>query len=129
MTAWKGHHELPRVFLSLLPTSYLPSLFQVHRDGVITFGEKNNLLESTSRGKNPLTQDYAAVAAFYAPVFVDEGSAVFYRETQDEPSLERATRHVVFSFEQERDFRATDVFIATWHNVKCAHDRLKKQVS
>ncbi|XP_035685252.1 sushi domain-containing protein 2-like [Branchiostoma floridae] len=57
------------------------------------------------------------IAPYWADVDTEEGGHVMYRETTDSGLLERATVDITAAFPQLPDFRATWVFIATWHDV------------
>lgn len=61
--------------------------------------------------------DYPVIAPLYSNVDVRASGAVYYRETQDEVILDRATRTVKAAFRRAENFQAKSVLIVTWEDV------------
>ena len=65
----------------------------------------------------PLGDNRSLVAPFWADADTRNGGNVFYRETTDPNLLQQATYDVTATFVDQRKFKATWLFIATWHEV------------
>ena len=94
------------------------ALFQVHSDGLITFGKDPRSISKLHHRKYPFPAHYPSIAPFYAPVSVGRNSYVTYRASKKEKDLDRATADVRSSFYHQRHFKASFVFVATWSGVK-----------
>lgn len=116
--------KTPIVFYNDVYTSVFVSIFiliyshfknfykQVNSNGLISF------ITEVSRFFNlqfPL--DFPAIAPLYSNVDVRASGSVYYRETQDDNILDRATRTIRGAFSKEKDFRATSALIVTWEDV------------
>lgn len=60
---------------------------------------------------------YKLIAAFLSDIDTSAAGSVYYRQTQDENLLERASSDVKGHFQGYQDFKATSLFIATWEDV------------
>lgn len=65
----------------------------------------------------PISKDRRVVAAFWADVDNRRAGDVYYRESTEQPILERASRDIVQYFPEFPGFSAQWVFIATWYRV------------
>ncbi|XP_035658101.1 sushi domain-containing protein 2-like [Branchiostoma floridae] len=65
----------------------------------------------------PLGDGRRLIAPFWCDVDTNNGGFVMYRETTDTSILERATTDITSAFPDQPNFRATWVFVATWHEV------------
>ncbi|KAF4521231.1 hypothetical protein B566_EDAN005442 [Ephemera danica] len=61
--------------------------------------------------------EYPVIAPLYTDVDIRGGGAVYYRETQEETLLRRASETIVYAFSKGQNFRATSLFIVTWQDV------------
>ena len=94
---------------------FFQCLLQVNTNGAISFQvELRQFIPSSF----PLGDDRRLLAPFWADVDIRNGGDVWYRESTDKALLERATKDVTYTFVgQQHRFRATWLFITTWHNV------------
>ena len=88
--------------------------FQVNTNGVISFLVQ---VSQYTPDPFPLGDSRRLVAPFWADVDTRNGGQVFYRETTDSQLLKRATNDVTATFVDHRKFKATWLFVATWHEV------------
>lgn len=65
----------------------------------------------------PLGDNRRLLAPFWADVDTRNGGDVFYRETTDPNLLQQASNDVTATFVDQRKFKATWLFIATWYEV------------
>lgn len=65
----------------------------------------------------PISKDRRVVAAFWADVDNRRAGDVYYRESTEQPILERASRDIAQYFPEFPGFSAQWVFIATWYRV------------
>ncbi|KAL9985251.1 hypothetical protein ACROYT_G007629 [Oculina patagonica] len=89
------------------------SLF-VNTNGVISFLVQ---VSQYTPDTFPLGDNRRLVAPFWADVNTRNGGEVFYRETTDPNLLQQATDDVTAAFVDQRKFKATWLFIATWYEV------------
>ncbi|XP_069687047.1 nidogen [Periplaneta americana] len=89
----------------------------VNANGLLSF-----LTEIPSFFNIQFPLDYPVIAPLYTNVDTRGSGTVFYRETQDESLLQRASESVHQAFSYGADFEARSLFIATWEDVGY-HDR------
>ncbi|XP_029472488.1 sushi, nidogen and EGF-like domain-containing protein 1 [Rhinatrema bivittatum] len=65
----------------------------------------------------PISKDRRVVAAFWADVDNRQAGEVYYRESKDPATLQRATKDIHKYFPDFPDFRAEWAFIVTWYRV------------
>ncbi|CAH1272490.1 SUSD2 [Branchiostoma lanceolatum] len=87
---------------------------QVNTNGVISFLAQ---VDQYTSDPFPLGDGRRLIAPYWADVDTDEGGHVMYRETTDSSILQRATTDITAVFPYLPGFRATWVFIASWHEV------------
>lgn len=87
---------------------------QVNTNGVISFLDQVSQFTPDSF---PLGDNRRLVAPFWADVDTTVAGEVFYRETTDQSLLQQASEDVRANFLDHRKFKATWLFIATWHEV------------
>lgn len=93
--------------------SFPPSL-QVNNNGIISFLKEVSQFTPVAF---PISKDRRVVAAFWADVDNRRAGDVYYRESTEQPILERASRDIVQYFPEFPAFSAQWVFIATWYRV------------
>lgn len=86
----------------------------VNTNGVISF---LRTVSTYTPDPFPLDGDRRLVAIFWADVDTTKGGKVWYRESTNQTTLERASQEVRDYFPSFFRFQATWVFIATWDNV------------
>ena len=106
-----------------------PLTFQVHADGLITFGKEPSSITTLRHRKYPLPSQFPTIAPFYAPVTVEGEGHVFYRLSRERKVLTQATADVRSSFWDQDLFNASLAFVATWSRVKHVHGKFAKEVS
>eukprot|EP00058_Branchiostoma_floridae_P017536 XP_002603024.1 hypothetical protein BRAFLDRAFT_84760 [Branchiostoma floridae] len=98
----------------LLVLFAVPSIQQVNTNGVISLlGQISQFTPDSF----PLGDGRRLIAPFWCDVDTNNGGFVMYRETTDTSILERATTDITSAFPDQPNFRATWVFVATWHEV------------
>ncbi|XP_019614681.1 PREDICTED: sushi domain-containing protein 2-like [Branchiostoma belcheri] len=97
---------------------------QVNTNGVISFLVQ--IWQYTSE-PFPLGDSRRLIAPYWADVDTRKGGYVMYRETTESDILQRATLDITAAFPHLPYFRATWVFIATWHNVAYYGSRSSKR--
>ncbi|XP_046389156.1 nidogen-like isoform X2 [Ischnura elegans] len=103
--------EIPlKVPVTFYDDSY--SSIYVNSNGLLSFRTE---IPSFFNIQFPL--DYPVIAPFYSDVDTRGAGTIFYRETQDEALLSRATGLVREYFSSASSFEAKSVFIATWKGV------------
>uniref|UniRef100_A0A8C5KE78 Sushi, nidogen and EGF-like domain-containing protein 1 n=1 Tax=Jaculus jaculus TaxID=51337 RepID=A0A8C5KE78_JACJA len=86
----------------------------VNNNGIISFLKEVSQFTPVAF---PIAKDRCVVAAFWADVDNRRAGDVYYRETTDEATLNRATEDIRRYFPELPDFSATWVFVATWYRV------------
>ncbi|KFO81208.1 Sushi, nidogen and EGF-like domain-containing protein 1, partial [Cuculus canorus] len=87
---------------------------QVNNNGIISFLKEVSQFTPVAF---PISKDRRVVAAFWADVDNRRAGDVYYRESTEQPILERASRDIVQYFPEFPEFSAQWVFIATWYRV------------
>lgn len=95
------------------PVCFPPSL-QVNNNGIISFLKEVSQFTPVAF---PISKDRRVVAAFWADVDNRRAGDVYYRESTEQPILERASRDIAQYFPEFPGFSAQWVFIATWYRV------------
>lgn len=95
------------------PVSFPPSP-QVNNNGIISFLKEVSQFTPVAF---PISKDRRVVAAFWADVDNRRAGDVYYRESTEQPILERASRDIMQYFPEFPGFSAQWVFIATWYRV------------
>lgn len=85
----------------------------VNNNGHLSFDYEVPVYQPTLR----LGSRYKLIAAFLSDIDTSAAGSVYYRQTQDENLLERASSDVKGHFQGYQDFKATGLFIATWEDV------------
>ncbi|NXL53183.1 SNED1 protein, partial [Podilymbus podiceps] len=86
----------------------------VNNNGIISFLKEVSQFTPVAF---PISKDRRVVAAFWADVDNRRAGDVYYRESTEQPILERASRDIVQYFPEFPGFSAQWVFIATWYRV------------
>ncbi|NXN16557.1 SNED1 protein, partial [Indicator maculatus] len=86
----------------------------VNNNGIISFLKEVSQFTPVAF---PISKDRRVVAAFWADVDNRQAGDVYYRESTEQPILERASRDIVQYFPEFPEFSARWVFIATWYRV------------
>ncbi|NXU79942.1 SNED1 protein, partial [Oreotrochilus melanogaster] len=86
----------------------------VNNNGIISFLKEVSQFTPVAF---PISKDRRVVAAFWADVDNRRAGDVYYRESTDQPILERASRDIAQYFPEFPGFAAQWVFIATWYRV------------
>ncbi|KAM6178478.1 LOW QUALITY PROTEIN: sushi, nidogen and EGF-like domain-containing protein 1 [Rhynchocyon petersi] len=86
----------------------------VNNNGIISFLKE---VSQFTPAAFPIAKDRCVVAAFWADVDNRRAGDVFYRETTEPATLQRATGDIRRYFPELPDFSATWAFIATWYRV------------
>uniref|UniRef100_A0A8C3K7B9 Sushi, nidogen and EGF like domains 1 n=1 Tax=Calidris pygmaea TaxID=425635 RepID=A0A8C3K7B9_9CHAR len=86
----------------------------VNNNGIISFLKEVSQFTPVAF---PISKDRRVVAAFWADVDNRRAGDVYYRESTEQPILERASRDIVQYFPEFPEFSAQWVFIATWYRV------------
>lgn len=84
---------------------------QVNADGLLSF-----LTPLPAFTNTLLPLDYPVIAALYAHADLTASGRVFYRETQNEYLLSRATAEITRAF-PSKQFHATSLLVATWSKI------------
>ncbi|KFQ12806.1 Sushi, nidogen and EGF-like domain-containing protein 1, partial [Leptosomus discolor] len=87
---------------------------QVNNNGIISFLKEVSQFTPVAF---PISKDRRVVAAFWADVDNRQAGDVYYRESTEQPILERASRDIAQYFPEFPGFSAQWVFIATWYRV------------
>lgn len=95
------------------PVSFRSSL-QVNNNGIISFLKEVSQFTPVAF---PISKDRRVVAAFWADVDNRRAGEIYYRESTEQPILERASRDIAQYFPEFPGFSAQWVFIATWYRV------------
>lgn len=91
------------------PVSF-PSSLQVNNNGIISFLKEVSQFTPVAF---PISKDRRVVAAFWADVDNRRAGDIYYRESTEQPILERASRNIAQYFPEFPGFSAQWVFIAT----------------
>ncbi|XP_061861642.1 sushi, nidogen and EGF-like domain-containing protein 1 isoform X3 [Colius striatus] len=86
----------------------------VNNNGIISFLREVSQFTPVAF---PISKDRRVVAAFWADVDNRRAGDVYYRESTEQPILERASRDIAQYFPEFPAFSAQWVFIATWYRV------------
>ncbi|XP_075273908.1 sushi, nidogen and EGF-like domain-containing protein 1 isoform X2 [Opisthocomus hoazin] len=86
----------------------------VNNNGIISFLKEVSQFTPVAF---PISKDRRVVAAFWADVDNRRAGDVYYRESTEQPILERASRDIAQYFPEFPGFAAQWVFIATWYRV------------
>uniref|UniRef100_A0A8C6SLH6 NIDO domain-containing protein n=1 Tax=Neogobius melanostomus TaxID=47308 RepID=A0A8C6SLH6_9GOBI len=86
----------------------------VNNNGVVSF---NVQVSQFTPEAFPLSDSRSFIAPLWADVHNGIRGDVYYRESTDPDTLERATQDIRKYFKNLPNFSATWVFIATWHQV------------
>ncbi|KAM7107229.1 sushi, nidogen and EGF-like domain-containing protein 1 isoform 11-T11 [Ciconia maguari] len=86
----------------------------VNNNGIISFLKEVSQFTPVAF---PISKDRRVVAAFWADVDNRQAGDVYYRESTEQPILERASRDITQYFPEFPGFSAQWVFIATWYRV------------
>ncbi|XP_052659929.1 sushi, nidogen and EGF-like domain-containing protein 1 isoform X2 [Harpia harpyja] len=86
----------------------------VNNNGIISFLKEVSQFTPVAF---PISKDRRVVAAFWADVDNRRAGDVYYRESTEQPILERASRDIAQYFPEFPGFSAQWVFIATWYRV------------
>ncbi|NXO73463.1 SNED1 protein, partial [Phainopepla nitens] len=86
----------------------------VNNNGIISFLKEVSQFTPVAF---PISKDRRVVAAFWADVDNRRAGEIYYRESTDQPILERASRDIAQYFPEFPGFSAQWVFIATWYRV------------
>ncbi|KAJ7400509.1 Sushi, nidogen and EGF-like domain-containing protein 1 [Pitangus sulphuratus] len=86
----------------------------VNNNGIISFLKEVSQFTPVAF---PISKDRRVVAAFWADVDNRRAGEVYYRESTEQPILERASRDIAQYFPEFPGFSAQWVFIATWYRV------------
>ncbi|KAM6065016.1 sushi, nidogen and EGF-like domain-containing protein 1 isoform 1-T1 [Theristicus caerulescens] len=86
----------------------------VNNNGIISFLKEVSQFTPVAF---PISKDRRVVAAFWADVDNRRAGDVYYRESTEQPILERASRDIARYFPEFPGFSAQWVFIATWYRV------------
>ncbi|XP_075363905.1 sushi, nidogen and EGF-like domain-containing protein 1 isoform X13 [Mycteria americana] len=86
----------------------------VNNNGIISFLKEVSQFTPVAF---PISRDRRVVAAFWADVDNRQAGDVYYRESTEQPILERASRDITQYFPEFPGFSAQWVFIATWYRV------------
>ncbi|XP_076198018.1 sushi, nidogen and EGF-like domain-containing protein 1 isoform X8 [Aptenodytes patagonicus] len=86
----------------------------VNNNGIISFLKEVSQFTPVAF---PISKDRRVVAAFWADVDNRRAGDVYYRESTEQPILERASRDIMQYFPEFPGFSAQWVFIATWYRV------------
>lgn len=98
----------------LWPSISFPPSLQVNNNGIISFLKEVSQFTPVAF---PISKDRRVVAAFWADVDNRRAGDVYYRESTEQPILERASRDIMQYFPEFPGFSAQWVFIATWYRV------------
>ncbi|NXD42033.1 SNED1 protein, partial [Copsychus sechellarum] len=86
----------------------------VNNNGIISFLKEVSQFTPVAF---PISKDRRVVAAFWADVDNRRAGEIYYRESTEQPILERASRDIAQYFPEFPGFSAQWVFIATWYRV------------
>ncbi|KAM6258362.1 sushi, nidogen and EGF-like domain-containing protein 1 isoform 4-T4 [Porphyrio hochstetteri] len=86
----------------------------VNNNGIISFLKEVSQFTPVAF---PISKDRRVVAAFWADVDNRRAGDVYYRESTEQPILERASRDIAQYFPEFPGFSAQWVFVATWYRV------------
>ncbi|XP_074046826.1 sushi, nidogen and EGF-like domain-containing protein 1 isoform X4 [Macrotis lagotis] len=86
----------------------------VNNNGIISFLKEVSQFTPVAF---PISKDRCVVAAFWADVDNRRAGEVYYRESKEPATLQRATEDIWRYFPELPDFSAKWVFVATWHQV------------
>ncbi|NXO21530.1 SNED1 protein, partial [Cisticola juncidis] len=86
----------------------------VNNNGIISFLKEVSQFTPVAF---PISKDRRVVAAFWADVDNRWAGEIYYRESTEQPILERASRDIAQYFPEFPGFSAQWVFIATWYRV------------
>ncbi|XP_048170143.1 sushi, nidogen and EGF-like domain-containing protein 1 isoform X8 [Corvus hawaiiensis] len=86
----------------------------VNNNGIISFLKEVSQFTPVAF---PISKDRRVVAAFWADVDNRRAGDIYYRESTEQPILERASRDIAQYFPEFPGFSAQWVFIATWYRV------------
>lgn len=89
--------------------------FQINSKGILTFG-----IELPDFLNVPFPLEYPAIAPFYSNVDTTgagQETSISFSTIHSDRNIERATDLVRRSFADAVDFKAVNVFVATWRNV------------
>ena len=92
---------------------------QVNANGLLSFREEHNVANIRSFQSQDLPS-IPLIAPFWADVNIEQGGEIFYRQTDSPMSLQHAVdllQAAQVSSDVKRNFRPTNVFIATWDRV------------
>ncbi|XP_035660312.1 protein mesh-like [Branchiostoma floridae] len=96
----------------------------VNTNGVISFLGQ---IRQFTPDSFPLGDGRRLITPFWGDVDTRNGGDVMYRETTDTSILERATSDITSAFPDQPNFRASWVFVATWHEVAYYGSRSNKR--
>ncbi|XP_027731596.1 sushi, nidogen and EGF-like domain-containing protein 1 [Vombatus ursinus] len=96
------------------PRQSVGSLEGVNNNGIISFLKEVSQFTPVAF---PISKDRCVVAAFWADVDNRRAGEVYYRESKEQATLQRATEDIWRYFPELPDFSAKWVFVATWHQV------------
>uniref|UniRef100_A0A8D2M856 Sushi, nidogen and EGF like domains 1 n=1 Tax=Zonotrichia albicollis TaxID=44394 RepID=A0A8D2M856_ZONAL len=86
----------------------------VNNNGIISFLKEVSQFTPVAF---PISKDRRVVAAFWADVDNRRAGEIYYRESTEQPILDRASRDIAQYFPEFPEFSAQWVFIATWYRV------------
>uniref|UniRef100_A0A8D2NJS4 Sushi, nidogen and EGF like domains 1 n=1 Tax=Zosterops lateralis melanops TaxID=1220523 RepID=A0A8D2NJS4_ZOSLA len=86
----------------------------VNNNGIISFLKEVSQFTPVAF---PISKDRRVVAAFWADVDNRRAGEIYYRESTEQPILERASKDIAQYFPEFPGFSAQWVFIATWYRV------------
>ncbi|XP_041342887.1 sushi, nidogen and EGF-like domain-containing protein 1 isoform X6 [Pyrgilauda ruficollis] len=86
----------------------------VNNNGIISFLKEVSQFTPVAF---PISKDRRVVAAFWADVDNRRAGEIYYRESTEQPILDRASRDIAQYFPEFPGFSAQWVFIATWYRV------------
>ncbi|NXM70843.1 SNED1 protein, partial [Serilophus lunatus] len=86
----------------------------VNNNGIISFLKEVSQFTPVAF---PISKDRRVVAAFWADVDNRRAGDVYYRESTEQPILDRASKDIAQYFPEFPGFSAQWVFIATWYRV------------
>ena len=107
-------YEYEVYIIIIIYCNAFPGDLQVNTNGVISFLVQ---VSQYTPDAFPLGDNRRLLAPFWADVDTRNGGNVFYRETTDPNLLQQASNDVTATFVDQRKFKATWLFIATWYEV------------
>lgn len=88
---------------------------QINTNGILTFN-----IEFPDYINQPFPFEYPSIAGFYSNVDTtgsNDSTSISIFSSQDPEQLQKVSELVRYAYNEQRDFEATDIVVATWKNV------------